>query len=114
MGSLQQDPSGNYHACFRLGGKRFKRSLHTLSEEHARTLLGRIEENARLAERGRLIIPERADIPTFLLSDGKLGLPVALPETVTLSQLIERYEASLPPGSLEESPATRFAFTPAT
>ena len=103
MGSLQQDPSGNYHVCFRFGGKRFKRSLHTLAEDHARTLLGRIEENARLAERGRLVVPEGADIPTFLLSDGKLGAPVALPETVTLSQLIERYEASLPPGSLEES-----------
>jgi len=103
MGSLQQDPSGNYHACFRFAGKRFKRSLKTASESEAASLLGRIEDNARLAARGKLIIPEGADIPTFLLSDGKVAKPLELPQTVTLTQLIERYEAALPPGSLEES-----------
>ena len=34
MGSLQQDPSGHWHACFRFAGKRFKRSLHTKSESN--------------------------------------------------------------------------------
>lgn len=103
MGSLQRDPSGNYHASFRFAGKRFKRSLRTVDEGEAAPLLGRVEDNARLAARGKLIIPEGADIPTFLLSDGQLSKPLELPQTVTLSQLIDRYEASLPPGSLEES-----------
>lgn len=103
MGSLQQDPSGNYHACFRFGGKRFKRSLKTNNEGEATSLLGRIEDNARLAARGKLHIPEGADIPTFLLSDGQLTKPLEVAEALTLAKLIDCYEAALPPGSLEES-----------
>ena len=80
MGSLQRYPTGTYHACFRLAGRRFKRSLHTNEEREATSLLGRIEENVRLVERGKLAIPEGADIPTFLLSDGQLQKPVSLPE----------------------------------
>lgn len=103
MGSLQKDPSGNFHACFRFGGKRFKRSLKTTDEGEAASLLGRIEDNARLAARGKLHLPEGADIPTFLLSDGQLGHPLEVSETLTLAELIDRYEASLPPGALEQS-----------
>lgn len=103
MGSLQRDPSGNFHVCFRFGGKRFKRSLKTNNEDEATSLLGRIEDNARLAARGKLHIPEGADIPTLLLSDGQLTKPLEVSETLTLATLIDRYEAALPSGSLEES-----------
>jgi len=76
MASLQKDPSGNYHVCFRLGRKRFKRSLHTTSEEDALDKLGLLKENLGFVNRGKLIIPDGADVPTFLLSDGKLNQPV--------------------------------------
>jgi hypothetical protein len=33
----------------------------------------RLDENLRLVGAGRLVIHEGADIPTFLLSDGKLN-----------------------------------------
>ena len=82
MGSIQKDPSGAYHACFRFGGRRFKRSLHTESESKALTLLGRIDENLDFVRRGKLTIPPGADIPTFLLTDGRLGTPVTAPEVL--------------------------------
>ena len=103
MGSLQLDPSGNFHVCFRFAGQRFKRSLHTEETKTANSLLGRVEENLRLVERGKLTNPEGADIPTFLLSDGQLSRPLDIPESVTLAALIERYEASMPRGAMEES-----------
>lgn len=103
MASLQTDPSGNYHVCFRLGGKRFKRSLHTTSEDHANNQLALLEENLRLVNRGKLVIPDDADVPTFLLSDGKINQPIQLPENMTLGQLIQQYEESLPKGAIEES-----------
>ncbi len=103
MASLQKDPSGNYHVCFRLGGTRFKRSLHTDAEDQATNQLALLEENLRLVNRGKLVIPDDADVPTFLLSDGKINQPVALPENLTLGQLIYQYEESLPKGAIEES-----------
>ena len=71
MAWVQQDPSGNYHVSFRFGGRKFKRSLHTRKQDAADGLARRIEENIKLADRGILTIPAGADIPTFLLSDGK-------------------------------------------
>lgn len=32
----------------------------------------RVEENIRLIESGRLVVPENADLLTFLLSDGEI------------------------------------------
>ena len=99
-------------SAFALGTRRFKRSLHTDSEAKATTLMGRMEENIDFVRRGKLTIPPGADIPTFLLTDGQLGVPVTAPETLTLKQLIERYDAALPPGSLEEPLAPRSASMP--
>lgn len=103
MASLQRDPSGYYHLCFRFGARRFKRSLHTQSETKAIALQGRVEENIDFVRRGKLTIPSTADIPTFLLTDGQFGAPITAPETLTLKELIERYNVAMPSGSLEES-----------
>jgi hypothetical protein len=35
MAYVQRDPSGNFHLCFRFGGHRFKRSLHTKYQRKA-------------------------------------------------------------------------------
>lgn len=63
------DPSGNYLICFRVGKKKFKRSLKTTSKKTTDNLIARVEENLRDIERGRRTIPENADLVTFLLSD---------------------------------------------
>ena len=73
------DASGRYFLCFRLGEKRFKRSLKTRSRKEADRLTARVEENLSLIERGRLVIPADADAVTFLLSDGLVSGPVAIP-----------------------------------
>jgi len=78
MAWLQQYASGHFHVSFRLAGRKFKRSLDTKSESVARAMAGRIEENIKLVERGILTMPPGADIPTFLLSDGKMAGPVEI------------------------------------
>lgn len=78
MAWLQEDPSGNYHVSFRFGGRKFKRSLRTSKAKEAQSRLERLEENIRLVEAGRIEFPSDADVPTFLLSDGKLnGKPLS-------------------------------------
>ena len=72
MAWLQRNSTGKIHIAFRFGGRVFKRSLHTRSEREAQTRLERLEENIRLVESGRMDLDPAADIPTFLLSDGKL------------------------------------------
>ncbi len=89
MAWLQQDPSRNYHVSFRFGGKKFKRSLHTRKRNEADSQAGRIEDNIRLVERGILTIPAGADIPTFLLTDGKLTEKPQVEDPVTLDQMFD-------------------------
>jgi hypothetical protein len=95
-------PSGVYQVCFRFGGKRFSRSLKTVKEAEAKSALGRLEENIRLAEMGRLEIPLGVDLASFLLSDGKVSGSISV-NTLTLKELFTRYFSALPHGSLEES-----------
>ncbi|MBI3464952.1 MAG: site-specific integrase [Planctomycetes bacterium] len=103
MAWLERDPSGNYHVRFRLGPKKFRRSLKTSAEREAVGLVTRLEENIRLVERGRLSIPPGADMATFLLSDGKLAEKLAPRPTVTLKQLFDAFFEKLPPGHIEQS-----------
>lgn len=103
MAWLQQDPSGNYHISFRFGGRKFKRSLHTLSEQEARSRLGRLEENIRLVETGRIELTTETDIPTFLLSDGKLNGKPVISQPLSLQELFANFFANLPNGNLEQS-----------
>jgi integrase len=103
MAWLQRDPSHNYHVSFRFGGKKFKRSLHTKKRNEAESQAGRIEDNIRLVERGILAIPTCADIPTFLLSDGKLTEKVQIEDPVTLNEMFDAYFAAIPAGNLEET-----------
>lgn len=103
MAWLQQYPSGHYHVSFRFAGRKYKRSLDTKNEGEARGLVGRIDDNIRLVERGLLTIPPGADIPTFLLSDGKLAGPVEIPTVVTLGSFIGQYDKAISGGVVEES-----------
>ena len=94
---------GRYNIIFRFGGQRFVRSLGTTIEKEAEELKERIERRIRLVKAGDIELPVGADIPTFLLSDGKLTKkPVLLP-TLTLSQLFKEFFTSLPEGNLEDT-----------
>jgi len=58
---------------FRYSGRNFQVMLGTDDGRVAERDLARFEENLRLLERGRLTLPEGADIGRFLLFDGRLG-----------------------------------------
>ncbi|HBE71545.1 MAG TPA: hypothetical protein DDW52_25660 [Planctomycetaceae bacterium] len=101
MASIQQDPSGNFHVCFRFRNRRFKRSLKTHIKRKAEAAASRVEENIRLIDDGRIELPEDVDIPVFLLSDGKLLEKPKLVENVSLGSLFTRYRESIPDDSIE-------------
>lgn len=103
MASLQTDPSGTYHICFRFGGRRYKRSLKTKEARKAESKRRRLEENLELVASGRLDVPETADPPVFLLSDGKLNHRPEREERLRLNDLFHRYFAAIPDGNLEAS-----------
>jgi integrase len=103
MAWLQADPSGNYHISFRFGGRKFKRSLGTKKAEEATGRRVRLEENVRLVEAGRLDLPPDADVPAFLLSDGKLFGAQRISSFLRLKELLDAFFESLPDGNLEET-----------
>jgi integrase len=71
-------------------------------QERADHAVSVVEENLRLLERGRLDIPKGANVVSFLLSNGKISVPITV-NSLTLRDLFEKYFDSLPKGSLEES-----------
>ena len=95
--------NGNYNIIVRFGGRRFVRSLKTKDETEALTRKSRLEENIRLVESGRLIVPEGADVITFLLSDGKLTSKPVVAPPLTLGQLFTDFFDGIPQGNLEET-----------
>jgi len=102
MASIQQDlHSGIYRIRFRFAGRSYNRSLKTTNLKAARAVLGRIEENLQLIEKGRLEVPPKPDIAKFILSDGKIhGQPLCT--STTLGKPFESYQAQLPAGAKEE------------
>ena len=104
MAWLEKDPSGNYHVKFRFSGQRYTRSLKTKKVREAQGRLQRLEENIRLVKSGRLEISDAADIPVFLLSDGKFQSGRTTQSTkVTLATLFEEFFNSIPVGNLEQT-----------
>src|SRR5436190_22802609 len=85
-----------YRIRFRFGGRKHLVVLKTTKERDANGCLARFEENLRLPERGRLLIPDDADVGLFLLSDGKLNqrpTDERLAESITLAELFAQYRA---------------------
>jgi hypothetical protein len=76
-----------YRVVFRYGGRKFQHPLKTRDQGEAASCLARVEENLRLLERGRLVPPPGADLPTFLLSDGKLAERPVVAKAFTLQTL---------------------------
>ena len=92
-----------FHLVFRMGGRKFKKSLKTASADEAASMVNRIERRLTLIERGDLVIPSDADLMTFLLSDGKMERRIQLTTAITLKALCDQYLAALPEGSLESN-----------
>ena len=101
MASLEER-SRRFRLIFRHGGIKYHHSLGTRDRREAEACLARLEENLRLLDRGRLIPPPGADLPLFLLSDGKLSSKPEVAPASTLADLDERYRATQL-GALEES-----------
>lgn len=91
MASLEQR-TGNYNIVFRFGGRKFTRSLGTDDAREADRLRANLEQTIRDVKSGRLQIPTEADVPTFLLSDGKL---TQIPDADERRQKVERTRLSL-------------------
>lgn len=108
MASLE-NRTGYFNVVFRFGGKKFTRSLSTDDPLEADRLRANLEQTIRDVKSGRIVLPPDADIPTFLLSDGKLAHPHidqsdgVSDARISLRDLFESFFASLPDDSLEES-----------
>ncbi|MCA9014466.1 MAG: site-specific integrase [Planctomycetaceae bacterium] len=92
-----------YQISFRFAGQRYKKSLKTKEESKAEARKTRIEETIQLVEQGRLDLPENVDIPTFLLSDGKLTNKPKIAKPLSIADVFDQYLESLPEGALEEN-----------
>lgn len=103
MASIHRDPSGNFHVHFRFSGQRFKRSLHTKHQRKAEAAASHVEENIRLIGEGRLVLPEDVDIPTYLLSDGKLAEKPKVTKDCKLGELFTKYQELVPEGAVEST-----------
>jgi len=104
MAHLELDSSsGRYRVRFRFGGRQYKRSLKTSDYRLAQALVGRIDETIQLLERGRLDLPKDADPGLFILSDGKRLVKPSARRPVSLGELFEEYQATMPAGAKEAS-----------
>jgi integrase len=101
MASLEER-SGRFRLIFRYGGRKFHHALGTRDRREAEGCLARLEESLRFLERGRLVPPPGADLPVFLLSDGKIMSKPEVAPVLTLADLSERYGATQL-GALEKS-----------
>ena len=104
MASLEQ--RGNrYRVAFRLGGQKHQVAVKASDCKEAEACLARLEENLRLVERGRLTIPDGADVGLFLLSDGKLEQRVKTVKVMTVGELVAKYKATFTVGAKEKNTA---------
>ena len=97
---------------FRHAGKQYNKTLTMESERSAERQSAVIEETLQDLERGKLAIPEDADVLTFIISGGKVATKpkpvVSNPfqtETApaTIGAIFEIYSATLTPGSKESN-----------
>lgn len=95
--------NGIYRVVFRYGGLKFARSLKTDQQSEANLALAKLEDNLRRVANGSLLLEPGADIPTVLLSSGAFSKKAKLDKTPLFGELIERYVASIPTDSIENS-----------
>ncbi|MFO0935130.1 MAG: site-specific integrase [Gemmataceae bacterium] len=105
MASIEK--RGNrFRIVFRLGNEKHFASLKTAERREAESCLSRLEENLRMVERGRLVIPDNADPGIFLLTDGKLVQKVKYDTVMTFSGLAEKYRSTFTVDAKEKNTLT--------
>jgi integrase len=101
MASLES--RGNrFRIVFRLGGAKQHVTVNTTNRKEAEACLVRLEDNLGLVERGRLVIPENADVGLFLISDGRLEKKIEYVRPLRLSELFQKYRDTFTTGAKEK------------
>ena len=100
MASLERRGNG-FRVVFRLGGRKHHVSVSASDTKDAEACRVRLEENLRLVERGRLVIPDGADVGLFLLSDGRLEQKVRVERPVRLVEMFDLYRTEFTAGAKE-------------
>jgi integrase len=103
MASLQQR-SGWFHLHFRYQGRQYSHALKTKDRREAEAHRGTVDRLLiRIRNKEMPSPPADADIPTFLLSAGKIADdPAPMLKPLTLGDLRDRYLRTHANGSLEE------------
>lgn len=94
---------------FRYGGRNYQHGLKTENQREAEGILGRLEENLILLERGKLEPPADGNLPLFLLTDGKINEKPKIEPSVPLKDFFRRYRDTFTEGAKESS--TRYTET---
>ena len=94
-----------FHVAFRIGDRRFKKTLKTADRRTADALAQMIDERLRMIEAGHIVLPDGADLVAYLMSDGRLEQSVSIEKKVgrTLGEIIPEYLTSANQGSLESN-----------
>ncbi len=92
---------GSFRVCFRYAGRKYRHELKTENEREANGLLGRLEDNLILLERGKLDPPADGELALFLLSDGKISEKPKVEVSVRLAAFFDRYRKEFPAGAKE-------------
>ena len=94
-----------FHVAFRIGERRFKKTLRTGDRRAADAMAQRIDQRLHLIESGEVVLPDGADLVTYLFSDGRVERPVALEETLgrPLATTMDEYLESVSSGSIESN-----------
>ena len=91
-----------FRLLFRLNNEKYTIGLKVTDPKEVSACLARVEENIQLVERGRLIVPEGADLALFLLTDGRLEKKVEIVRVLSLSALFDTYRTSFTVGAKEK------------
>jgi integrase len=98
MATLEQR-GDSFRLIFYYRNERFTRALKADSKRKAEELKKRLEGNLELLQKGRLeYSPERDDLPTLLLTDGKLNARPEAAKRITLGEFFDQYTSNRPPG----------------
>ena len=110
MASFDFSPkTGKARIFFRYAGRQFNRTMSARNDREAERASALIEETIQDIERGKLALPDGADVPAFIMSGGKVATkpkPVsnpfhAGPKSSTIAGVFDTYAETLTPGSKE-------------
>lgn len=101
MASLERRGS-RFRISFRLGGQKLHVGVNASGMADAEACRVRLEENLRLVERGRLTVPDGADVGMFLLTDGRLEQKLKVERQVRLAEMCKVYQTEFTAGAKEK------------